>query len=617
MKKLYKISMVFVSVFLCVSMSACSKSETVRKTVFELPYYDGTEYKEFSDLPEYNSELWRRNDNNDAGNDPFILDNVERDGYYYRYDGFTASKSTDLCHWVNIGTIMDYNSQYGDGYEDQWAPEVVYENGVYYLFHSVSYPASDEAYRSGEDRRSLYVAVSSSPAGPFERVNYTKASDVGEENLRTINESDYSYDCEPVKYTLFEPIATNKVWAKILPERGFENSDKMCANIDPSPFVDPKDGKKYLLFNHVVQPMPIIIVEMENWLTPKVETSRVVARCGYYTVEDWNKEKNGETVEKIPFENLVNKVNEGPFMYYRSENDKYYLTYSVNGFADSTYSVAQAIGDSPTGPFRKLKESENGLILNGDNGENKKVSGTGHHCFFSIDNKLYICYHKHTIPGTIAGGRCDAIDEVKFVKIKDIEGNDTEVMYVNGPTVTPQPVIAKNAPYTDISDKADVQVVNGKAQNLGAINDGLLTHSLKLNQEFHDKYVLETEITSETTFEMTFDDYKTIRAIMIYNSKRAENIFYKIKNIEFDAMENGQPKTYFIRALEFDTKANVIYNEFELEYGNYVVESTTYCANVYAEFNEIKVNKIRFTVEIPEGQSEVGISEIAVLGRTA
>ena len=82
-------------------------------------------------------------------------------------------------------------------------------------------------------------------------------------------------------------------------------------------------------------------------------------------------------------------------------------------------------------------------------------------------------------------------------------------------------------------------------------------------------------------------------------------------------MENGQPKTYFIRALEFDTKANVIYNEFELEYGNYVVESTTYCANVYAEFNEIKVNKIRFTVEIPEGQSEVGISEIAVLGRTA
>ena len=66
-------------------------------------------------------------------------------------------------------------------------------------------------------------------------------------------------------------------------------------------------------------------------------------------------------------------------MYYRSENDKYYLTYSVNGFADSTYSVAQAIGDSPTGPFRKLKESENGLILNGDNGENKKVSGTGHH----------------------------------------------------------------------------------------------------------------------------------------------------------------------------------------------------------------------------------------------
>ena len=41
----------------------------------------------------------------------------------------------------------------------------------------------------------------------------------------------------------------------------------------------------------------------------------------------------------------------------------------------------------------------------------------------------------------------------------------------------------------------------------------------------------------------------------------------------------------------------------------------TYGGGTYVEFDAINVRAIRFTVEIPEGQSMVGISEIAVMGR--
>ena len=38
-------------------------------------------------------------------------------------------------------------------------------------------------------------------------------------------------------------------------------------------------------------------------------------------------------------------------------------------------------------------------------------------------------------------------------------------------------------------------------------------------------------------------------------------------------------------------------------------------ACAYAEFNELKVKSVRITVEVPEGQEKVGISEIRILGK--
>ena len=617
------------AVTVCASLAGCGKTE--KKTVYEIPYYDGTTYEEGAEKPVYSSELWRRNDVNNGAGDPFILDNTAIDGFYYRYGTggahqFSAYRSSDLDFWIPCGIILE-----NIGWTAAWAPEVVYDdptddgvnNGTYYFFFSMCFPgyATSDGYNKEKDENgntdnvhSLFVATSSSPAGPFKMVDFTDAKSCGEENVRTIDAGDYGYTCDYLKYMLFEPIETNRAWHEIMPKRIPENSDKLCNNIDASPFVDPVTKKKYLIFNHERQPSPILIMEMENWLKPLPETTKVIARCGYYTVEDYEKAQRGEAVETSDFEMRTNKVNEGPCMYYNAENKKYYLTYSVNGFMDPTYAVAQAVSDSPTEGFRKLTQAENGLILSADDGGNKLASGTGHHCFFHIGEKLYIYYHKHTVPYADEG-RYTAVDEVKFVTIKDQNGEDLDVMYVNGPTVTPQPAIVKGMEYADISDKLQsVSVISGtlaEGSDTKWLNDGLLSYNMKLNQEFLNTYVRETEITSDTTFELSFADYETIRGLMIYNSKNLEKVFYKIKNVEFES----EGKTYFIKELNIDEQSNFKFNEFELMYGNKVVEAVAYGGGVYAEFAATKVKKIRFTVEVPEGQTEVGISEVAVMGK--
>lgn len=629
MRKINRSIAIAACVALCLPLAACG-TQTMR-TVYELPHYDGATYED-SDSPVYNSDLWRRNDANNGYPDPFVLNNTAIDGYYYRY-GTTGNsvtnvaRSTDLSNWYDCGVVCNL----GSGWTAFWAPEVVYEdttddsvdNGTYYMFFSAIFPnaGSSGAYASG-DSHSLYVATSDSPTGPFSLVDFTDPDSCGEENVRDIDYSDYNYKDESyLRYVLFEPIPTNNAWAEILPERIKAGSDKLCGNIDASPFVDPATGKKYLLFNHEKQPSPIMIMEMENWLKPLPETSKVLTRCGYYTVEDYERAQNGEDVEIIWIENQSNKVNEGPEMYARQQADgsyKYYLTYSVNGFMDTTYSVCQAVSDSVDGGFRKLTEAENGILLSMDNGGNERVTGTGHHCFFHIGDKLFMCYHKHTTPGTIEDGRCTAVDEVRWVTITDINGEELEVMYVNGPTITVQPAIKEGAEYTNIAEEATVSVLSGAladGSSADFMNDGLLSYNLNVDQAFLDTYVKETQITQETTFEVAFDDYKTIRGFMVYNSKRVDNVFMKIKNIEFVSEENGAEKIWYIAQMNVDEKECFVYDEFELAYGNYVIDAVTYGYGTYVEFDAINVKTIRFTVEIPEGQSMVGISEIAVIGR--
>lgn len=622
MKITRKIFCLVSAVFMCLSLAACSGAEL--KTVYELPYYDGSEYDDVTNKPIYSTDLWRRNEDFPDVGDPMILDNRERDGFYYLYktqgfgNYFEAMRSTDLLNWYEAGwcCVMP------EGWSCAWAPEVVYdeETELYYFFFSAMAANAQNlgayAYSNG---MSLYVGTAKNAYGPFEIVDFTSAKQVGAENVRNIARYDESW-APFVKHVLFDPIETNKKLAEIRPEienyvTG-DNAKKLVCNIDPSPFVDPVTKKKYLVFSGDKQPSPILGIEMEDWLTPKLDTLTVLTQCGYYTTADFEKEQNGEDVETIWYEKLTNKVNEGPFLYYR--NGTYYLTTSVNGYTDAAYSVVQAVSDSPMGPFRKLTESENGVILSGDFNGNKAVSGTGHHSFVEIGEKLYIAYHRHVQAGSISKGRCLAMDEVKFMTIDDINGEKLDVMYVNGPTITVQPGIVETLEYEDISNRGTLSLVKGaleKNSDLKWFNDGLLSYNVNFNQEFLDKYVRETVITNDTTFEFSFEDYEGVRGLMIYNSKYKEKIFKKVKNIEFISEENGAEKVWYIKELNLDTKTNCFYNQFDLENGIETLEAVTYGGGVWAEFKEINVKKIRFTVEVPEGQESVGLSEIAVMGR--
>lgn len=70
------------------------------------------------------------------------------------------------------------------------------------------------------------------------------------------------------------------------------------------------------------------------------------------------------------------------------------------------------------------------------------------------------------------------IDELKWVTVKDKDGNDLEVLYANGPLGVPQPRIEKFAEYKNIADEAEITLTDGalaEGSSVEALNDGLLS----------------------------------------------------------------------------------------------------------------------------------------------
>jgi beta-xylosidase len=97
---------------------------------------------------------------------------------------------------------------------------------------------------------------------------------------------------------------------------------------------------------------------------------------------------------------------EGPFVFKR--NGKYYFMWSEGGWGGPDYSVAYAIADHPTGPFKRI-----GKILQQDP---SVATGAGHHSVISIPGKdqYYIIYHRRPLTETDANSRVTCIDEMKF-----------------------------------------------------------------------------------------------------------------------------------------------------------------------------------------------------------
>ena len=585
----------------------CS-GETQTKTVYELPYYSGTNVNEITGEPEYNQNLWRRNTDLISGADPFILDNTAQDGYYYLYstgstNAFSAYRTKNFTTWESVGQVLTGE----DGWSAYWAPEVVAEENVdggltYYLFYSAM-----PSELAASEEKVMFVATSSSPAGPFEMVDFTDKESSGG-NTHT-NEGDNSY----ARYALFDYEALNKALNEAC-GTDFAVSE-LPSLIDAHPFVT-SDGERYIYFS-LEDPRGIVGMKMNNWYSIDYSTVTLLTRVGYYSIEDYEKEQAGENVEKNEYELIGAEVNEGPEVI--EHDGKYYLTFSVNGFYDASYSVMQSVGDSPLGPFTKLKDDQNGLFLSADLGSNAMASGTGHHSFFTVGDKLYICYHRHNIVGSIDGGRGICVDEVKWVETEDENGETLDVLYANGPTVTVQPRFDTEAEYVNIAEEGTVTLVSGTLENgssASCLNDGLLSYNVSVSQEFLDAYVHEATSATDATYEITFSETREVRGFMVYGSKFMDRYFSSVRDVEIVAVNNGTERTYYIEELPIDNSC-VVYNEDELALGNYVIENVVYGSGVYAEFDAINVKSIRFTVTCPEGQERIGVSEIAVLGKRA
>ena len=591
----------------CMLFAGCA-----RETEYEVANYQG-ELAKGQETSDYNKELFYRNDKKTSGADPFVLDNTEVDGYYYMYvtSGMNfCYRSANLMDWEPVGNALG-NWEYDDegkiaeelkvSWKDVWASEVVYDEETenYYMFFSATPQADSKAtgVEEGNAERQLLVAVSKFAYKDFQIVNFKDAKSCGEGNLHMYDESQYPHYY--AKYLMFEPgmhtaFAAANGGAK-------EGSGGYTGAIDPHPFVDD-NGDKYLFWKIETTPSRICVMKMENWLKPDWNTATVLTCSLYYTIEDWKSAQAGKTVEMVPYEDAAILNNEGPAVI--KHNGKYYLTYSMNTYVDNSYQVGIAVADNIMGPYRKLTEEEGGILLSGATTGSQEISGTGHHSFVTVGEQNYIVYHRHD-DFTVAGSaRNHAIDELKWVTIKDKDGKDLDVMYINGPTCTVQPAVEAYSDYKNIADEATVTGTD----DVSYLTDDLLS-MLKYGNPTFMEYIKETTIQETTTFTFDFDSERAVRAILVYNSKMENAAFANISKIEFVCEENGKDVTHYIENVKFSSEYYKA-NDFD---GTFYYVTPGVAA--YAEFDELNAKSIRITVEVPKGQESVGISEIKILGK--
>lgn len=635
--------------------SACGSGGT------RIDFYSGDEY-DANEKMVFNEELFYINEAKGPGPDPFVLDDTARSGYYYigsTLGEFLLYRSKDMMTMEAVGPSLNIpqgSDQANATNSCRWAPEYIYDedDGYYYMFFSGK-PANNGSYTAGEGVISgigdkiPYIARSKTPEGPYEMVDFTSAEAVeggwshdlnaagntrmtledvkagmwgvdDEGHFVEATESNYttlwrpSYPQSYAKYAYFDPAMFASAGLSINKNEAMTNGG-YSNGIDLHPFVDPATGDKYVYWTMNENYNYLVGIKMyeeadgsSSWLKPDWSTFTIITAPHYWTVEDYENNNLLNEEGDACYDSGTN-INEGATMI--EHNGKYYLTYSIGGYQDNSYEVCQAVADSPLGSFRKLREEENGRLLSGALEGSEEMSGTGHHSIITIGDQMFIYYHTHDSYVAMGGARHGNIDELKWVTIKDYQGNDLDVLVANGATSTVQPRIEKYATYTNIADDATITLQDesalAKDSSVSWANDGLLSVCKNGDPAFYDTYVQETRITKTATFEVSLAKPSAVRAVMVYNSKYESDIFLNIARMEFET-EDGTK--YYLEDVEFPAayySQSAITGEI-----NYVSPG----AAAFAEFYELaNIKTVRITVEVPEGQSAVGISEIRVLGK--
>ena len=551
----------------------------------------------------YNQDLYYLNEFKFKIADPTVIyiDHGEEAGYFYTYGtsdlvggaGIQCWRSKDLTNWEykSVAYTPDFDNCWD--FKNHWAPEVIYDasigdRGGYLMFFNSDYGALDSSntpwYKRGDNHKYISVVFSEQPYGPFKAL---------------IDE----YVSKPV----YDFSANNKV---------INNKDKLLARsntIDAHPYIDPVTGEKYLYYSGYGYDgygqtsdhwhgQTIFGVKMKdkNWLTPDYST--------VVELTNLNKSRPGMTTDDCP---EGQNVNEGAFVW--RHNNKYYLTFSTFNFENVMYQVRQAVSDSPLGPFIKVKPADGGTLLATEVAWEGKIQSAGHHCFITCGDELMIAYHSFYDRINIANGRAIAIDTVSWVDNSslDLDGDGTgdglELMHVNGPTYSYQPLPEEISGYKNLAPQATITSNNTAAgSDVKYLNDGLIkTHPNDLVKEYEtgeanvvldedgDPDYIRTDIT------LKFDDYKTVRSIMAYNSINSDKYFMSIAGISLKCKD----KDRFISDIPFDYNWHTSDDDAILP-----------GAACIAEFTDIAVKEMTLTF-FSEPEMPINISEIKVLGK--
>lgn len=522
----------------------------------------------FDKRNEFDTSLFYGNVQTMKGADPSLIwvdrnqDPVEG-GYYYAYitanSTINAWRTKDMTNWQNLGAVFrpDLDDFWGDN--NFWAPAVIYdqEEKLYYMYYSGQWKKYDSQFKS----HYISVAKSSSPVGPFTEVVSN-------------NEPCINFNKMPKDHPLYEFHSGDQ----------FENG--YFASIDAEPFIDPVDNQLYLLLTHDIgagyTSSQTYIMKMNSYVDPDYSSIKWISQTGVTSIG------GSETIDE-------GKVNEGPYMFYH--NGYYYLTYSVNTYNEPSYQVRQAISTSPTGPFRKIPVDKGGVIITTD-GLGTYTNSSGHHSFIKVGDELFISYHTFLNDSDISEARKIRFDRVSFVVNED----GLPLIYANGPTVTLQPLPSAVSGYKNIAPSAHIEASNvHENSDIYWLNDGTL--------KIHDNSIVdECEFNNgKSVISLTFDDYQTIKAIMVYNSNDFYKTFKEIDNIRLYLKKDGIETVSDTGVIPFN------YHEYSLIDQDY---KTVFAgASSTIEFNDLEVNKIEITVSKSYGESILGISEIQVLGK--
>lgn len=526
----------------------------------------------------YNGNLFYVNTLEFQVADPSVIYIPEGDeaGYFYAYGtsdeigchGFQAWRSKDLSHWecTGIAYAPDYSVTWA--VNNYWAPEVIYDakTKLYYMFYN--------AYNQNDNNRlCLSVAYSSSPKGPFVSPDGRK---------------DANGDMLSASKPVFDVSKNNPAIAAL--EEQTPGIARTHA-LDASPFIDPVTNDKYLFFsyyNDYGEGSFIYGMKMKDWFTPDYSTLTMLTYPGYETVAGGNANENKQKVSE-------GGVNEGPFMIYN--DGKYYMTYSAFGYTDARYRVKQAIADSPLGTFTKINEDDGGIVVSSDVANWNHIVSAGHHSFIQCGDELFIAYHTFKNRTSISDGRALALDRIIWTKNSD----GVNVMHTNGPTWSVQPLPEFLSGYKNIASEATVTANSTKSDSKTEyLTDGLVKYK---------EFDLVTEWTAnggQSVITLTWDAFKTVRGIMIYNSYDYLKTFVSVNKVEFEYKKaDGKTAIAVINNLPFDWDWNCEADASFMRPGGAAI----------AEFDEMPVKSIKIYLTSAQGADELALSEIFVMGK--